>query len=146
MSNLNNPHKLNGGYRRNRKRRTRRRGGSLKKIQFTVSYSGIPVKGQEFTKEQTIFPPKIQIPKGYYVVMADSDAVNPDWIHWIATSEKEIMSYQGPSPPPGTGIHKYRLYLVAGNPPPQLRNRGGQNASALAPNPVSVAEFTVVST
>jgi phosphatidylethanolamine-binding protein (PEBP) family uncharacterized protein len=78
--------------------------------------------------------------------MSDSDAVFPDWIHWIVTSEKEILPYQGPNPPPGTGIHKYRLYLVAGNPPPTPRTRGGQSAAALAPNPVAVAEFTVVAT
>lgn len=142
---VNNPRKLNGGRRKQtRKRRNhtrrRRRGGG-----FSISYSGIPVRGQEFTKEQTASPPQVQIPKGYYVVMADSDAVNPDWIHWIATSERDILRYQGPSPPPGTGIHKYRLYLVSGNPPPPPKTRGGQSATALAPNPVAVVEFTVAS-
>lgn len=129
--------------RHNKKRPRRRRGGSLKNFQFSVSYSGIPVRGQELTGPQTASPPKIQIPKGHYVVMADSDAVNPDWIHWIVTSKKEILPYQGPSPPPGSGIHKYKLYLVAGNPPPAPTARGGQNAASLAPNPVAVAEFTV---
>ena len=124
--------------RRSSKRTRRRRGGG-----FSVVYSGIPVRGQEFTREQTASPPQVQIPAGHYIVMADSDAVKPDWIHWIATSEKEILRYQGPSPPPGTGIHKYRLYLVAGNPPRPPKTRGGQSAPALAPNPVAVAEFTV---
>ena len=129
--------------RRHKKRTRRRRGGRSKGFQFTVSYSGIPVRGQELSKDQSAIKPQIQIPKGHYVVMADSDAVNPDWIHWIVTPEKEILPYQGPNPPPGSGIHTYKLYLVAGNPPLAPKSRGGQNVAVLAPNLVAIAEFTV---
>jgi phosphatidylethanolamine-binding protein (PEBP) family uncharacterized protein len=126
---------------RTRRRRTRRQRGG----QFSVKYSGIPVKGQRFTKEQTATKPQVYIPEGHYIVMTDPDATKPDWIHWIATPTYDILPYMGPSPPPGTGVHKYRIFLVAGNPPPAPKTRGGQITALLTPNPVASAEFTVSS-
>jgi phosphatidylethanolamine-binding protein (PEBP) family uncharacterized protein len=108
-------------------------------------YAGIPVKGQLLTVEQTAENPAVTIPAGFYLVMYDPDAPAKDWIHWIATSDRTILPYQGPSPPPGTGIHHYIIALVAGNPPEKPAERGGQNAAKLAPlnKRVATAAFLV---
>jgi phosphatidylethanolamine-binding protein (PEBP) family uncharacterized protein len=114
---------------------------------FSISYNGIQVRGQRLTKEQTSEKPAVQIPAGFYIVMYDPDAPARDWIHWIATNKEDILPYEGPQPPPGTGVHRYMFALVAGNPPLAPPSRGDQNASRIAPlsKRVTIAEFIVAS-
>jgi phosphatidylethanolamine-binding protein (PEBP) family uncharacterized protein len=135
---------------RNPKTRKRTK-NTAKKIQhagksFSISYAGIPVHGQLLTKDQTAEKPSVQIPAGFFLVLYDPDAPAKDWIHWIATSTQDIVPYEGPSPPKGSGIHHYKFALVAGNPPPPPTKRGNQDAAKLAPptKRVASAEFLVV--
>jgi phosphatidylethanolamine-binding protein (PEBP) family uncharacterized protein len=136
---------------RNPKLKTRRQSkNTAKKIQhagnlFSISYAGIPVQGQLLTKSQTAEKPATTIPARFFLILYDPDAPAKDWIHWIATSTQDILPYEGPSPPKGTGTHRYKFALVAGNPPPAPSSRGYQNAAKLAPlnKRVAVAEFLV---
>jgi hypothetical protein len=146
VSNIVNTQVLNSSVKKNnlvgggrRMTRKKQRGG------LAVFYNSVKVNGQELTVKKTAKRPTVKIPDGYFLVMFDSDAVNPDWIHWIATAEKDILEYQGPSPPPGTGIHTYKIVLNSGNPPRAPLERGGQKITDFLRNPVAVTEFTVVS-
>ena len=122
-----------------RKSRKSRKTVKREKIQhagntpFSISYAGNPVQGQFLTILQTAKKPSVQIPAGFYLVLYDPDAPAKDWIHWIATSTQDIVPYEGPNPPKGTGTHRYIFALVAGNPPPPPNQRGNQNAAKLAP-------------
>lgn len=65
--------------------------------------------------------PSIQLPNRILVTMTDPDAPhgqgqsnNHVWTHWVAILdngilEKEIIPYNQPSPPPGSGIHRYQF-------------------------------------
>jgi phosphatidylethanolamine-binding protein (PEBP) family uncharacterized protein len=119
------------------KSRSRRQGGSGKNLE--IQYLAGKVSGQIFPVSQTQQKPSISIPEGHYVVMYDPDAGNPVWIHWIVTKGGDVLPYQGPSPPAGTGLHRYIFVLVAGNPPPMPLERGGQDVEALAPPAKRVA-------
>lgn len=124
-------------------KRTRRKTRRVKKGGqriFRVMYGSTQVKGQTLTARNTAKKPSLTIPKGHYVVMYDPDAIRPDWIHWISSSESDILPYQGPSPPPGSGIHRYVISLHSGNPPPPPKERGGQS---VPPNPIANTEFFV---
>ncbi len=128
--------------RRNRSRiQWNRRGGAAPP--FSVHYGSKKVAGQQFSQTETAHPPNLTIPKGHYVLMYDPDATKPDWIHWIVTAEETLLPYQGPAPPPNTGIHRYRFLLLSGEPPVPPKNRGGHNVSEFVINAVSVADFLV---
>ena len=51
----------------------------------------------------------------------DPDATAPSWIHWLVinsngkntNSGQEVMSWAPPSPPPGTGEHRYMFTLYS---------------------------------
>ena len=104
-----------------------------------MKYGSTIVQGQMLTKEQTATEPTVQIPPGHYVVMYDPDAVKPDYIHWISG----VLPYQGPAPPPGTGIHHYKFVMCKGVPPQAPAERGGQRAEPFLRNPVDTVFFTV---
>jgi phosphatidylethanolamine-binding protein (PEBP) family uncharacterized protein len=100
----------------------------------------------QFTVEETSEKPSVSIPEGHTLVMYDPNAVKPSWIHWIATSQGDVLPYKGPSPPPGTGIHHYIFALLPGKVPSQLttnQNRGGKNVSDLVKSAVATTYFTV---
>jgi hypothetical protein len=118
-----------------------RRGGA--RHTFSVHYGSKKVQGQHFSQKETENPPTIRIPKGHYVLMYDPDAVKPDWIHWIVTAEETLLPYQGPTPPPNTGIHRYKFLLLPGEPPLPPKTRGGQNVTEFLNNAVAVADFLV---
>lgn len=104
------------------------------------------MEGNEFTVEETANKPTVQIPEGHTLIMYDPDAVNPSWIHWISTSQGDILPYKGPTPPPGTGIHHYKFAILAGKIPNNFatnQNRGGKDVASLVKSAVKVAEFTV---
>jgi hypothetical protein len=125
---------------RSRKQWNRRGGAALP---FSVHYGTKKVAGQQFSQTETKNPPNLTIPKGHYVLMYDPDATKPDWIHWIVTAEETLLPYQGPTPPPKSGIHRYRFLLLPGEPPLPPKNRGGHNVTEFVNNAVSVAEFLV---
>lgn len=134
-------HKAPKRYKKTRKHRG---GSSL----LTVFYGPKQVLGGQFTVEETAVKPSVQIPEGHTLVMYDPDAVKPSWIHWIATNQGDKLSYKGPSPPPGTGIHRYIFALLPGKVPSQLatnQNRGGKNVSDIIKSAVMAAYFTVKS-
>jgi hypothetical protein len=121
----------------------KQRGGSAA---IDVFYGDKKVQGNEFTSEETSLQPTVKIPEGYTLVMYDPDAVKPSWIHWISSSDGDIVPYKGPSPPPGTGIHHYKFAVVAGNVPDNFatnQNRGRKDVSDLLKSAVKVAEFVV---
>jgi phosphatidylethanolamine-binding protein (PEBP) family uncharacterized protein len=129
----------------NRTKRSRkqsnRRGGAAPP--FSVHYGSKKVAGQQFSQTETAHPPTLSIPKGHYVLMYDPDASKPDWIHWIVTAEETLLPYQGPTPPPKSGLHRYKFLLLPGEPPLPPKNRGGHDVTEVVNNAVSVAEFLV---
>jgi phosphatidylethanolamine-binding protein (PEBP) family uncharacterized protein len=126
--------------RRHRKgRRTRKQKGGQN---LRISYNGTSVQGQQLTQEQTSKQPSITIPPGHTLVLYDPDAVNPSYIHWIATAKESLLPYKGPSPPPGTGIHHYKFALVKG--PVQVpSSRAPVKANSLIGTPIETTEFIV---
>ncbi len=125
---------------RSRNTRRRQRGAGLK-----IQYGQKTVAGQEFTVAETAEKPAAVIPAGHYIVMYDPDAVKPAYIHWISSSTKEYLPYQGPTPPAGTGIHRYIFVLCKGEPPSVPGKRNSQNTAAVIQNPVVTDFFTVKS-
>ena len=55
--------------------------------------------------------------------MHDPDSSQPSWLHWLVTNipngditkGEEVVSYNGPTPPPGTGTHRYIFELYSQN-------------------------------
>jgi phosphatidylethanolamine-binding protein (PEBP) family uncharacterized protein len=50
----------------------------------------------------------------YLLTMLDPDAPAGTWTHYVAiikdkTLLKELYAYEPPNPPPGTGVHRYKL-------------------------------------
>ena len=56
------------------------------------------------------------IPAGHFVAMYDPDAIHGTYLHWLQDSTRVYLAYQGPSPPKGTGVHRYIFILVKGSP------------------------------
>lgn len=57
--------------------------------------------------------------KYYTIVMVDPDApshknpINKHWLHWMMVNNNETKAvFKAPSPPPGTGEHRYFIYLL----------------------------------
>jgi phosphatidylethanolamine-binding protein (PEBP) family uncharacterized protein len=97
-----------------------------------------------FPADKTQQKPQVTIPANHYVVMYDPDAVNHDWIHWISSSsEEDVLPYQGPTPPPNSGIHHYIFVLSAGKLPGKPAERGGQKAIDFIHTPIASTFFTV---
>jgi phosphatidylethanolamine-binding protein len=104
--------------RTNTKRHTRKQKGGQS---FEVFYGLKKVLGQELSKSETVSAPSVTFPqtgKIYTLIMWDPDVpeqFQPGWAHWIAVnlqspndiSSKQLLSYSGPAPPKGTGIHRY---------------------------------------
>lgn len=129
------------------KRRTRRRTvsrGGRGQSPFSVIYGTTHVKGQTLTQSETQSPPIVRMPPGYSVVLYDPDAVNPAYIHWILGPDGDLLSYKGPTPPPGTGIHRY-IFAFVKEVPTLPAKRNSQNTANLIKNPVAYLYFTVSS-
>lgn len=133
--------------RSNSRRRSNRRSNRRKQrgagIQLKIQYDQQTVAGQEFTAQETAVKPVAVIPEGYYLVLYDPDAVKPAYIHWISSTTQEFMPYQEPTPPPGTGIHRYIFVLCKGTPPSVPGKRNSQNPATVIQNPVATVFFTV---
>ena len=67
--------------------------------------------------------------------MYDPDAVVPMWLHYLVINIPNgdikkgdvVIPYQGPSPPPNTGIHRYIFEQLeqSGSLSLNIKNRGG---------------------
>ena len=130
---------------RKRKQTTRRRKQRGAGIQLNIQYGQKTVAGQEFTVAETAVKPLAEILAGYYLVMYDPDAVKPAYIHWISSAKGNTIQYQGPTPPPNTGIHRYIFVLCKGSEPIFTGKRNSQNPDNLIQNPVATTFFTVKS-
>lgn len=82
------------------------------------------------------------MPSGYSLIMYDPDAIKPSYVHWITGPHGDVLPYQGPTPPPGTGVHRYIFALKKLQPQVPVK-RNSQNTAALAKNTVASLEFTV---
>jgi phosphatidylethanolamine-binding protein (PEBP) family uncharacterized protein len=122
-------------------RRNQQKGGQALKIQYPTA----SVNGQDLTAKETARRPIVSIPKGHYIIMYDSNAIKPDYIHWMASSNMELLPYQGPSPPKGSGTHRYGFVLCKGVSPAPPVNRFGQNAQSFIKNPIIEISFYVKS-
>ncbi|RWS24317.1 phosphatidylethanolamine binding protein-like isoform 1 [Leptotrombidium deliense] len=96
-----------------------------------VQYSGTAVNfGNELTPQSTSTEPTLNWPKEdgamYTVVMVDPDAPSrqrptaAEWLHWLViniqgNAKEEIIQYNGPTPPKGTGLHRYVLLVFKQN-------------------------------
>lgn len=86
-----------------------------------IKYGNKPIAPNAFeTVEETKHQPDISIPfSPYTLIMFDWDAPssklnNKQYLHWAITSEKTLVPYQPPSPPQGTGIHRYQFNTYKG--------------------------------
>ena len=79
--------------------------------------------GQYIQFDQSQINPKIQFVRGktdnYVIIMVDPDAPSRDnpiykyYLHMIIINNStQIVKYQKPSPPPGSGNHRYKFYLL----------------------------------
>jgi len=106
--------------RRNIRRHTQKR--TKGNANLIVDYNGVLVREQNFTKSATTRQPAVKFTgepgKLYTLVMWDPDVpsqAQPGYAHWIAINlqgpnniaSNELLSYQGPAPPSGTGTHRY---------------------------------------
>jgi len=99
-------------------------------LELKVSYGGVAVtQGKEFTPTQTRSQPNLtfqsQSNDYYTLAMVDPDApsrASPkfrEWRHFLVTNIRgnnvsggdTITPYAGPSPPKGTGLHRYVFVL-----------------------------------
>ena len=92
-----------------------------------VNYNGGAVKyGQELSITETANEPdmcfsEIKLDRYYTTIMVDPDAPSPKnpiyrfWLHWLVVNIKNnekgdiINKYAGPSPPKGSGTHRYYI-------------------------------------
>jgi phosphatidylethanolamine-binding protein (PEBP) family uncharacterized protein len=112
-----------------RKTRKIRRGGNA----FAVRYGSIIVGNQGLTRQQTYKQPEImfepQPGKQYALVMYDSDAPNPAYLHWFVvniTNPKQLVpliQYEPPNPP-STDKHYHRYMFELLEQPGPIRISG----------------------
>jgi hypothetical protein len=88
-----------------------------------IRYGKIKVDGQSLTPLQASQKPNIQFQGDpnilYTLILADPNAVKGYRVHWLiinipgSSLEKgqPIFEYDGPHPPPNSGIHNYIFYL-----------------------------------
>ena len=112
--------------RKTRKNRTTRKSGGSRN--FIVSYTKFQVKNQEFPRNLATKQPTFQFQSDpgrlYSLVMHDPDAPaakiqGGSWLHFLATNLESgslqpgniQMPYAPPTPPPGSGVHRYLFEL-----------------------------------
>ena len=110
--------------RKTRTRKYKKKGGS----NMEVRYNSFVVDNNKTTAKDTSYTPKIMLyPMKYSTfVMYDPDAVTPPaWLHYLVINIPNgdiskgdvIMPYVGPTPPPGTGPHRYIFEHLSQNSP-----------------------------
>ena len=83
----------------------------------------VVVQGQCLTPRQTATAPRVSFahrPHALYTLaLVDPDAVGGTKIHWLVGNipgqdvrrGTTLVPYQGPAPPPHTGVHRYWFYV-----------------------------------
>jgi len=86
--------------------------------------------GSFLSPVQTSSPPTVKLflsetsATSYHsLLLLDPDAVGGLLIHWFVTANHEILPYQGPNPPEGTGDHHYFFLLLEHETPLRLPSR-----------------------
>jgi len=84
---------------------------------MVIQYDSLFVNDNIMTSPNTSHQPTISLVplKNSTLVMYDPDSIKPSWLHYLVinipngdiTKGDTIFSYNGPSPPPGTGTHHY---------------------------------------
>ena len=74
-----------------------------------IYYGATKVNGQFLTPQQTSIKPQVMIPDGYVLIMWDK---TKNFLHWIATSQGDVVEYHGPSPPQDGLHHVYVFDLI----------------------------------
>jgi phosphatidylethanolamine-binding protein (PEBP) family uncharacterized protein len=116
--------------------RRRQRGGTAISKKLLVRFPSHPL----LIKERTIEQPNIEY-NGYEagdlktLICTDPDAPGPNapWLHWLVVnwkgaqlevqSAEEIVAWAPPTPPPGSGVHRYQFRVfkqegpIRSNPP-----------------------------
>jgi len=122
-------------------RKLKKRGGQVvMNIQYPsfslMNNSTTTIKATE--EEPTIVLPSIPLTT---LIMHDPNSSQPSWLHWLITNIPNgdiikgsvIVPYNGPSPPPGTGVHNYKFELY--------KQRNQINISSLERNHFSPSDF-----
>ena len=82
-------------------------------ILLDISYDGVPVQPtMELSKVQNA--PSIKIlDKGLHtLLLVDPDASAGTWLHWmLINNTDQVVSYYPPTPPAGSGPHRYTFIL-----------------------------------
>ena len=115
-------------------RKTRKGGGLMR-----VVYPSFNVNNTTTNRNSTSHVPTVSLQNLNLstFLMYDPDAVVPEWLHYLVinipngdiSKGEVIISYEGPSPPPNTGIHRYIFEQLEQLEPLSLTidKRGGFN-------------------
>ena len=122
--------------------RLKQRGGHYNSLKFPgnlkVSLGGTEASGRLLNQSKTIEEPIVNwlkpSPDSYRTLLCvDPDATASSWLHWLVTnctgtdpnSGSEIVKWEPPTPPVGTGPHTYyfclfsHAYTIEGDAPKQ---------------------------
>lgn len=99
-----------------------------------IDYDGAIVQDGVFmTPQKTASEPNIiyniAANKLYTLILHDPDSIHGDYIHWlkvninIVNTGNTIIDYKGPSPPKGTGTHRYIFLLLEQDGPITLKDK-----------------------
>jgi phosphatidylethanolamine-binding protein (PEBP) family uncharacterized protein len=91
---------------------------------LNVIFNGRQINNEEKVNIQDVLnKPKIKVNlnrnKLYTIMMVDPDApsctnpINKYWLHWLIVNTTDIiLPFKPPSPPPGSGEHRYYIFLL----------------------------------
>ncbi len=109
-----------------RSRRRQQRGGNTSGV-LEVSWPGgqaATPAGPLLSRGLVAAKPAVKIlsPSGnpLLLVCTDPDAAATPWLHWLSRYPEDIVPWAPPTPPAGSGIHRYqfRLFEAPGPLPP----------------------------
>lgn len=99
--------------RKNKTRKYKKRGG----YSMEVTYRTFSANNQEVQESEASNVPNIKLYPFRYssLIMYDPDAIVPPYLHYLVINIKNgiissgdvIVPYAGPTPPPGSGTHRY---------------------------------------
>ena len=127
-----------------RRRKSNRKTRKLKGGGIQISYPSFVVNNSETTINNTRNTPTLRLLalKLSTFVMYDPDASIPQWLHYLVinipngdiTKGETIVHYSGPSPPPGTGVHRYIFE--------QLEQQNKYSINSIKPSGFNITTFS----